>query len=319
MNVRRVLRYIPFLTIHAIALCAFWVGFSWVGVCVAAALFFGRMFVITAFYHRYFSHRTFRTHRFTQFVFALIGTSCAQRGPVWWAAHHREHHRHSDEPSDIHSPHQHGLLHSHSGWFLTERGLGTDWSVVPDWAKYPELRWLEKYHVVGPIGLALLMFALGATLSLIAPSLNTSGWSMLVWGFGVSTVALYHGTFTINSLAHTLGNRRFQTSDDSRNSLLLSLLTLGEGWHNNHHYYPGTARQGFYWWEIDITYYVLRAMSVFGLVWDLRPVPARVYEAADRIRSSTGGQPLPTRGWPGLTRPTPADVKSMRTRSGGHP
>lgn len=303
MDFRRVIRYVPFLSIHAIACGVLWVGFSWPGLIVAAALFFGRMFVITGFYHRYFSHRTFRTHRVTQFLFALAGTSCAQRGPVWWAAHHREHHRHSDEASDIHSPHQHGLLHSHSGWFLTERGLGTDWSTVPDWAKYPELRWLEKWHIIGPLGLAVLMYGLGVLLTKMDPTLNTSGWSMLVWGFGVSTVALYHGTFTINSLAHTLGRRRFATTDDSRNSLLLSLLTLGEGWHNNHHYCPGTVRQGFYWWEIDITYYVLRTMSMVGLVWDLRPVPQRVYAAAESIRAAQAGKPLPTRGWPSLWRP----------------
>jgi len=317
MDFRRVLRYVPFLTIHAIACGVILVGFSWTGFVVAVALFFGRMFVITAFYHRYFSHRTFRTHRVTQFLFAFAGTTCAQRGPVWWAAHHREHHRHSDGPPDIHSPHQHGLLHSHSGWFLTERGLGTDWSVVPDWAKYPELRWLERLHVIGPLVLAALMYGMGEVLLRIDPTLNTSGVSMLVWGFGVSTVALYHGTFTINSLAHTLGNRRFATSDDSRNSLLLSLLTLGEGWHNNHHYYPGTARQGFYWWEIDITFYVLKAMSWIGLVWDLRPVPKRVYAAAAATRVRMGESALPTRPWPGLTRPTAKEASGIRSDGGG--
>jgi stearoyl-CoA desaturase (delta-9 desaturase) len=280
----RPLSVLPYLSIHLICLGVIWVGWSWSAVAACVALFFGRMFIITAFYHRYFSHRTFRTSRAVQFLAAFIGTTTAQRGPIWWAAHHRNHHRHSDHPPDVHSPGLWGLLWSHMGWFLSDDGLKTDWKQVPDWAKVPELVWLERWHLIGPLALAGGSFALGAALQTWFPALGTNGPQMFVWCFGLSTTLLYHGTFTINSLAHTIGRRRFATTDDSRNSMLLSLLTLGEGWHNNHHHYPGTVRQGFYWWEFDPTYYALRLMQIAGLVWDLRPVPARIYEDAKAHR-----------------------------------
>ncbi len=275
---------LPILAIHALALGVIWTGWSWAAVGVAIALYLLRMFIITAFYHRYFSHRTFRTHRAVQFVAALIGTSCAQRGPLWWAAHHREHHRHSDQEPDLHSPTWRGLLWSHTAWFLTQKGRSTNWKAIPDWAKYPELVWLERFHLLGPVGLVGLLALLGWGCAHWLPSLSTGPVQMIVWGFGVSTTALYHVTFTVNSLAHRVGSRRFATSDDSRNNWFLAILTLGEGWHNNHHFHPGTVRQGFYWWEYDPAYWALRAMSWLGLVWDLRPVPAFVYEAADRHR-----------------------------------
>jgi len=282
----------PYAVIHLFLLAIPFVGASWAAVGVCLALFFGRMFVITAFYHRYFSHRSFSTHRVTQFVFAFLGTTCAQRGPIWWAAHHRDHHRHSEDEHDLHSPHRHGLLWSHMGWFNSDAGLETNWKAVPDWAQFRELVWLERLHLVGPVVLAVAMYLLGWGLE--RAGVGTSGWQMLVWGFGVSTVLLYHGTFTINSIAHVVGRRRFATKDDSRNNFWLALLTLGEGWHNNHHFYPGSARQGFYWWEVDLCYYGLWLMQKAGLVWGLRPVPKRVYEAArehrERIeRESPGG------------------------------
>lgn len=282
---------LPILSIHLLCLAVPLVGWSWIAVSTAVALFFGRMFFITAFYHRYFSHRTFRTHRVTQFLFALGGVTAAQRGPIWWAAHHRNHHRHSDHEPDIHSPSLKGLIWSHTIWFLTEQGQRIDWSQTPDWKKYPELRWLERNHMIGPFLLIGMLAAFGWALSALAPSLGTSASQMVIWGFAVSTTLLYHGTFTINSLAHTIGSRRFQTTDDSRNNWLLALLTLGEGWHNNHHYFPGSARQGFYWWEIDITWYVLVALERVGIIWDLRPVPSRVYEAAERSARSGSASP----------------------------
>jgi len=242
------------------------------------------MFAITAFYHRYFSHRTFRTHRVVQFAFALLGTSSAQRGPLWWAAHHREHHRHSDHEPDPHSPGWRGVLWSHTAWFLTEKGRATNWKTIPDWHRYPELVWLERNHLMGPILLIAMLFATGVMLATWAPSLGTGPGQLVIWGFGVSTVVLYHATFTINSVAHMVGSRRFHTGDDSRNNWFLALITLGEGWHNNHHYHPGTVRQGFFWWEFDPAYWALRAMSWVGLVWDLRPVPRQVYDAAARAR-----------------------------------
>lgn len=279
---RRIRLYdvLPILSIHLVGIAAVFTGFSWTAVAVAAALFWARMLIITVFYHRYFSHRTFRTHRVTQFLAAALGTTCAQRGPVWWAAHHRVHHQHADDHPDPHSPGLKGLLFSHVGWFLTQRGQQIDWSRVPDWRKYPELVFIERWHMAGAFVLAGALFALGFTLQHTAPSLNTSGPQLVTWGFGISTSLLYHATFTINSLAHTIGSQRFNTGDDSRNNWFLAIITLGEGWHNNHHFYPGTARQGFYWYEFDPAYWALRTLALLGVVWDLRPVPASVYRAA---------------------------------------
>ncbi len=270
------LRALPFLAMHVACFAVLWVGVSPVAVWVAVALYAVRMFALTGFYHRYFSHRTFRTSRVVQFVFALIGASCVQRGPLWWAAHHRNHHRHADTALDPHSPGLLGFLWSHAGWFLTPHAFRTDWSRIPDLAKYPELRWLDRYDTLVPVLLAGALYALGAALEHTQPQLGTSGGQLLVWGFFISTVVLFHATVTINSFAHRFGKRRFDTRDDSRNNVWLALITFGEGWHNNHHFFPGTVRQGFRWWEVDMTWYVLRVMAMFGLVRDLKPIPAWV-------------------------------------------
>lgn len=267
-------RVVPFIGMHLACLAVFWVGFSWTAFWVALGLYALRMFALTAFYHRYFSHRAFRAPRAVQFAFAVLGASAVQRGPLWWAAHHRNHHRHSDRPEDVHSPVQRGFFWSHVGWFLTRRGFATDWSVIPDLAKFPELRLLDRFDLLVPVALATALYALGTWLETAHPDLGTSGGQMLVWGFFISTVVLFHATVTINSLAHRFGSRRFDTPDNSRNNLWLALLTFGEGWHNNHHHYPGSARQGFRWWEVDLTYYLLRAMAAVGLVHTLKPVPA---------------------------------------------
>lgn len=271
-------RIFPLIVMHLAVIGVIWVGWSPVAVGVAVAMYFIRMFAITGIYHRYFSHRTFRTSRFMQFVFALLGASAVQRGPLWWAAHHRHHHRHSDDEEDVHSPHQHGFWWSHIGWITTRGAFPTDYKAIPDLVKFKELRFLDRADLLIPILLATFMFVLGTVLNAIWPALGTSGLQMLIWGFFVSTVCLLHGTCTINSLAHLIGRRRYKTTDDSRNSFLLALITMGEGWHNNHHMYPGVTRQGFYWWEIDVTYYILRAMSLVGLIWDLRPPPEVAFE-----------------------------------------
>ena len=259
-------RVVPYILLHLACLAVFWVGASAQAVALAAAFFAVRMFVITGFYHRYFSHRAFKTSRVMQFAFAVLGAAAVQRGPLWWAAHHRNHHAHSDEPLDSHSPRQHGFAWSHTAWFLSPANFSTRLERVRDLAKYPELRFLDRYDVVVPIAFASTLYLLG-------------GLQIFIWAFCVSTVVLYHATFTINSLAHGFGTQRYVTGDDSRNNAWLALLTFGEGWHNNHHHYPVAARQGFYWWEIDLTYYGLRALAALGLVWDLRPVPAGVREA----------------------------------------
>ena len=276
------LRAAPFIGLHAGCLAVIWTGVSGTALAVAGALYAVRMFALTGFYHRGFSHRTFRASRPVQLLFAIIGAACVQRGPLWWAAHHRNHHRDADTPLDPHSPRVHGFLWSHMGWFLTRRAFRTDFKRVPDLARYPELRWLDRYDIAVPALLAAALLALGAALHRLAPRLGADGPQLLVWGFCISTVALFHATVTINSLAHRWGSRRFATRDDSRNNLLLALLTFGEGWHNNHHRYPGTARQGFRWWEIDLTWYGLRLLAALGLISGLKPLPVRVLQRTER-------------------------------------
>jgi len=280
------LRVLPFIGLHLACLGVLWVGWSWTAVAVALALYALRMLAITGFYHRYFSHKAFRTSRAMQFVFALLGASAVQRGPLWWASQHRHHHAHADDEQDMHSPHRHGFLWSHTGWFMARANFATRMAAVPDLAKYPELRFLDRFDALVPLLLALGLYGAGELLAYSGPALGTNGLQLLVWGFAISTVVLYHATFTVNSLAHTLGRRRYATRDQSRNNLWLALLTFGEGWHNNHHHFPGSARQGFYWWEIDLTYYFLKLLAALGLIWDLRPVPAGLREARREARSA---------------------------------
>lgn len=275
-------RIVPFFAVHLTCLFVFVVGWSPAAVIVCLALFWIRMFAITAFYHRYFSHRSFKTNRFWQFCFAVLGASAAQRGPLWWAAHHRKHHKYADKDKDLHSPNN-GFWWSHVGWFTCEQSFKTDYSVIKDWAKFPELRFINRFDILVPFLLALGTFSLGEFLSAYYPSLEKNGWQMLIWAFFISTVLLAHSTFTINSLCHTWGNRRFETQDDSRNNFFLAILTLGEGWHNNHHRFPASARQGFYWWEVDITYYVLKVMSGLGIIYDLKPVPNKVLQEGKHL------------------------------------
>lgn len=270
------IRTIPFLGLHFTCLTVIWVGWSWPAVAVAAFLYFVRMFAVTGFYHRYFSHRTFKTSRWAQFLFAVLGNTAVQRGPLWWAAHHRHHHRHSDKEGDVHSPIVDSFYWSHMGWVTSKLNFRTNVAAVKDLARYPELCFLDRFDTLVPILLAFSLFGFGAALNSIWPELGTSGPQMLIWGFFISTVVLFHCTCFINSLAHKLGRKRYRTTDESRNSLILALITLGEGWHNNHHHFPASTRQGFYWWEIDITYYLLRILSWTGLIWDLRSVPEQV-------------------------------------------
>ncbi len=255
---------VPFILIHLLPIGLFWTGARPIDWAVCGALYVVRMFFITGVYHRYFSHRSYKMGRVMQFLMAWGGASAAQKGPLWWAAHHRIHHKLSDLPGDVHSP-KDGLLWSHVNWIISNAHDDTHWDKIKDFAKYPELVWLNKYNLVPPIVLGVTCYLAG-------------GWSMLLCGFFLSTALLYHGTFCINSLAHIWGRRRFVTTDTSRNSLLCALITLGEGWHNNHHYYQSSTNMGFYWWEIDITYYVLKVLNWMGLVHGLRKPPAHVLE-----------------------------------------
>jgi len=275
-------RIVPFVLMHLACLAVIWVGISWIAVIVALIAYVVRMFAITGLYHRYFSHRTFKTSRVGQFIFGVLGAAAVQRGPIWWAAHHRHHHAHSDQEGDIHSPKQVGFWRAHMGWFLSDKGFAPDLKYVRDLLKFRELRWLDRFDIAVPVLLAVGMFLLGVLLQKQAPHLNTSGGQMLVWGFFISTVVCYHGTYTINSLSHVFGRQRYRTGDTSRNNWLLAIITLGEGWHNNHHHYPNTVKQGFYWWEIDVSYYILKVMSWLGIIWDLKPVPVEARDHSPR-------------------------------------
>ncbi len=276
------MRCIPFIILHAGCLGVIWVGWSAFAVWTAVALYFVRMFAVTGIYHRYFSHKTYSTSRVGQFLLALWGATTVQRGALWWAYHHRHHHQHSDDPEDAHSPHVHGFWWSHIGWITSRRNFPTDYSKVKDLAKFPELVWLNRFDTIIPVLFAVAMLGLGMLLERFAPGLNTNGPQLLIWGFFVSTTFLFHGTSCINSMAHLMGRRRFDTGDDSRNSFILALICLGEGWHNNHHRYMSCTRQGFYWWEIDLTYYGLKALSYTGFIWDLKPVPQSILDEAAR-------------------------------------
>ncbi len=275
-------RALPFIALHVGCLGVIWTGWSWTALGIAAGLYWLRMFAVTGFYHRYFSHRTFQTSRFTQFLLAVWGNTSIQRGPLWWASVHRHHHKHSDEEVDVHSPVQHGFLWAHIGWMTSSRNFPTDYQRIRDLAKYPELVFLNRFDMVVPVVFGLSLYGIGALLETFVPELGATAGQIFVWGFFISTVVLLHGTLFINSLAHVFGKRRFETDDDSRNSFLLALITLGEGWHNNHHRCMSTARQGFYWWEFDPTYYGLKVLSWLGLIWDLKPVPQSIYKEVEQ-------------------------------------
>lgn len=251
----------PFLALHFAVVLVFFVPITWPAVSLCVGLYYLRMFGISAGFHRYFAHRSYRTSRPFQFLIAVLGCSALQKGPLWWAANHRQHHKHSDQEDDPHSPVRHGLWWSHIGWVLSTKNTGhTDLSEIHDFSRYWELRMLDRFHWVPGFMLAGLCYLI-------------DGWNGVVWGFIVSTVLLYHGTFLVNSVCHILGRRRFATTDESRNNWWVALLTLGEGWHNNHHYYMSSVRQGFRWWEIDISFYVLKLLSFPRVVWALRGVP----------------------------------------------
>ena len=257
---------IPFFLVHVLCFAFVFTGITRTALLLFVVMFFGRAFFVTAAYHRYFSHKSYKLNRFWQLVFAFMAEATAQKGVLWWAAHHRHHHKYSDTPEDIHSPLQGGFWWSHVGWILSSKFDETRSELIPDLYKYPELRWLNKYHLVPPFVMAVTLFLIG-------------GWGMMIWGFFIRTVLLWHGSFTVNSLAHVFGRRRYNTTDTSKNSFILALITMGEGWHNNHHHFMAAARQGFFWYEIDGTYYVLKVLSWFRLVWDLKQVPPHMLQA----------------------------------------
>lgn len=299
---------VAFILVHLAPLAAFWTGVTTTSVMLAIVLYVVRMFGITAGYHRYFSHRSFKTSRALQFLLAALAMSSAQKSALWWAALHRHHHRHSDQEDDVHSPLHRGFFYSHVGWIFDKKHEETRVDEVPDLTKYPELRFLDRHQLLPACALAILCYLI-------------DGWTGVVIGFFASTVVLYHGTFFINSLAHVYGQQRYVTGDTSRNNWWLAIITLGEGWHNNHHAYQRSTRQGFRWYEFDPTYYALKAMSWVGLVWDLGEPPREVVrnerrvgaQVLERVSRQMAEQFAATRA------ETAAAVLSMREQFDAHP
>jgi stearoyl-CoA desaturase (delta-9 desaturase) len=276
---------IPFLIMHALALATpFLVGISWGLVALALASYYARMLFVCTAYHRYFAHRTFKTGRVYQFIMAFLASTATQKGILWWASHHRRHHKYSDLPGDVHSP-LGGFFWSHMGWVMSDKYEATDYDRIRDFAKYPELVWLNKWWIVPTVAYAVVLWLIGS-------------WPWLMWGFFLSTVVLWHGTFTVNSIAHVWGKRRYATPDTSRNNGWFMFITLGEGWHNNHHYFQAAANQGFFWWEVDVAYYYLLALKALGIVWDVKTPPKHVLgtnliERAASPASRPAPQPAP--------------------------
>jgi stearoyl-CoA desaturase (delta-9 desaturase) len=271
------LRSAPFFIMHLLPLGVFWTGMTWSNAALCLALYVVRMFFITAGYHRYFAHRTYKLGRVAQFLMAFGGGTAVQKGALWWAAHHRDHHKHSDTEQDIHSP-KDGFWWSQIGWILCPKYHETKYDRIKDFARYPELVWLNEHHWVPGAVLGVACYVLGGPGALFA-------------GFFLSTALLYHGTFSINSLAHVFGRRRYETTDTSKNSFLLALITLGEGWHNNHHHFQSSANQGFFWWEVDISFYVIRFLELIGVARDVKVAPKHIVlgVAKSELRAADGG------------------------------
>jgi stearoyl-CoA desaturase (Delta-9 desaturase) len=263
---------VPFALVHLACFAAIWTGIGWKAAAIGVALYWLRIFAIGAGYHRYFSHRAYETSRAFQFVLAALAQSTAQKSVLWWAAKHRQHHLHSDTPQDVHSPVQSGFLYSHFGWIFDRNHESTDLAKVADFARYPELMWLHRHELAPAVALAIVCFL-------------AAGLQGLVVGFFWSTVAVYHATFSINSIAHVAGRRRYVTGDDSRNNWFLAIFTMGEGWHNNHHAFQSSVRQGFRWWEYDPTFYLLKLLAFMRLIWNLKSPPVEVVENRRRLGS----------------------------------
>lgn len=259
-----------FVLMHFIPLAAIYTGVTWKAAILCIAFYWMRMFFVTAGYHRYFAHRSFETSRVFQFILAFGAQTTGQKGVLWWSGHHRDHHKYSDTEKDLHSLKLLGFYQSHIGWIFKPENKRVPLENIQDFAKYPEIRFISKNDWIAPWTLGVISFLVG-------------GWSGLWIGFFLSTILTYHSTFTINSLTHKWGKQRYATGEESKNHWLLALTTMGEGWHNNHHYYAASTRQGFYWWEIDITYYMLRGLQALGLIWDIREVPAHVREGKNKL------------------------------------
>jgi stearoyl-CoA desaturase (delta-9 desaturase) len=273
-----------FWSVQVSALLVFFVPFHPALVGLWATSHFVRAVGLTLLFHRYLAHRAFKLNRVARFVWAFIGTAAMQKGPLWWAGHHVNHHKFADRDGDPHSPMVSGFYYAHIGWFLNDTRhdrVEVTNPVMRDFSPVPELALLERCFWAPPAILAAVMYLLG-------------GMPWFVWGFCLPTMTLAHSTFAINTVNHMFGSRRFETVDESRNNPVTAFFAVGEGWHNNHHRFQRAARNGFYWWEFDITWYTIKAMEAVGLAWDLQAVPARIYEEARAVKAQRAARIVPS-------------------------
>lgn len=284
---RHVAFVLPLILLHLGCGLAFVTGVSTAALAVFLLSTVVQLFGITAGYHRLLAHRSFKTSRQFQFVLAVFGVLAGQNGPLWWVGHHRHHHRYSDREEDTHSPRR-GLFWSHMGWLFSPRCVRVRYRLVADLARFSELVLLERYSYAVNLGYALLLYLCGEVWCAFDRGAAASGFQFVVWGTVVSTVCVYHSIWSANSLCHRFGTRRYSTPDNSRNNFIVSLLTLGDGWHHNHHHCPYSARHGFRWWEIDINFAILKLLSCLGIVWDLRMPFERVARGSPGISGSPG-------------------------------
>jgi stearoyl-CoA desaturase (delta-9 desaturase) len=274
-----VLYFAVMLLFHLLALNAFTIAFSWTAFAIFFVSYVAKILGVTMGYHRYFAHRTFKTGRFFQFVLALFGSSAVQGGVLWWSSHHRGHHQHSDQADDLHSPVAHSAFHSHLGWMWSKTCFEPTKHKLLDFARFPEIRFLNKNYFLLIVLQGLFYYLLGEGLNALYPELGTNGFQLFIWGFILSTVVVWHITFCINSVCHIFGSKRYNSGDESRNNWLMAILAFGEGWHNNHHKYGWSARNGFFWWEWDPTYYSLKVLEKLGIVWELKvPTKEQLYD-----------------------------------------
>jgi stearoyl-CoA desaturase (delta-9 desaturase) len=298
-----------FVALHLALGLVFVTGLSWEWVLLALASYLVRMFAVTAGYHRYFSHRAFKTNRLVQFLLAWVAQLSLQRGVLWWAARHRQHHKHADTAEDLHSPVRQGFWWAHAGWFLSRRYESTDSDAIKDFSRFPELVWLNDYWLVPAVSSVAFAWLLG-------------GLPAVTWAIVVPTVLVWHASFAVNSLGHLFGKRRYLTPDTSRNSALLALLTLGDGWHNNHHRSQGSVGLGWLWFEFDPTFYALEFLSWVGVVRDLRPVRPEVKfsfrEYTDEQRALLVQQSRFGKFEPAARVATPASQPAVAEKQGEH-
>lgn len=264
----------------AVAIALLWgVAFSWQYLVIMAAMYLVTGFGITIGYHRLFTHKSFRTPRPVAALLAIMGAMAAEGSLMQWVSAHRLHHQHSDQHGDPHSPHLHGnsllaalngMWHAHIGWALKKRKDENTGRNTRDLNKDPWLRFVNRLFPVW-VGLGLLIPA-------VLGGLMTMSWMGLLlgllWGGLVRVLLVHHVTWSINSVCHIWGSRPYESRDHSRNNAIFGILALGEGWHNNHHAFPSSARHGLSWWQFDASYVVIRAMQMVGLASDLR-VPRR--------------------------------------------